>query len=567
LRASFPLYSLALACAATAPAHAQQAREPQLVVTGTLGAPDGLSLASENDDLSALLFRDSGNNTIWLRTTDGRGLGWNAPLRLDDDATGAPKSTAGHSLVVDGMRLYAAWLDERNGANDDLYFTASLDGGASWSAANIRLDNSASAGARDVKNFRIASSGNDVVALLSVENTIEELYLTWSNDGGVTWEDAVDVTSHNGVGDIDDIALAASADRAYIAWRDDFTNGIDDSVWFSAFDLKNGNFVAQDIAISPNMVAALGDADNGIEISVDDTHIAVLFHADNLGSTAEQVRVNLSSDLGNTWIGDRQVGQYDNAVAGHDADNGTVLVEDGRVAVAWHDDRTATLQIYATIAEVATGVFSPDHLCSDGTTGVGPPHLAGEFSGETLAVAWNQFGGRVAKACSYRNDVWGQRFLLSNNAGDVRNVRLAWNDLYDNFLVAYVSNDLLDDEVYAGGFRNQQVAGSLTAGAPATLTVSGFEANVDFRVAASAATGNVRIPDGRNIGLAFDNFLDRTRKIGVLRSTTNALGSGSTSPIVVPAGLAGSQLYLLAVSFKNSGEIADLSDVLPVLVN
>ena len=61
------------------------------------------------------------------------------------------------------MRLYAAWLDERNGANDDIYFTASLDGGATWSPANIRLDDSASAGARDVKDFRIASSGNDVV--------------------------------------------------------------------------------------------------------------------------------------------------------------------------------------------------------------------------------------------------------------------------------------------------------------------------------------------------------------------------------------------------------------------
>lgn len=537
------------------------------MVTGTTGAPDGLAIASENDDLSALLFRDDGNNTIWLRTSDGRGLGWNAPVRLDDDASSAPKSTASHSLVVDGMRIYAAWLDERNGANDDLYFTASLDGGASWSAANIRLDDSASAGARDVKDFRIASSGNDLAVLLSVENTIEELYLTWSNDGGATWEDAVEVTSHNGTGDIDDIALATSADRAYIAWRDDFTNSIDDSVWFAAFDLKNGNFIAQDIAISPNMTNAGGDADNGIEIAVDDSHIAVLFHADNLGSSAEQVRVNLSSDLGTAWLGDQQVGQYDNAVAGHDADNGTVLVEDGRVAVAWHDDRTATTQIYATIAEVATGIFAPDHLCSDGTTGVGPPHLAGEFSGETLAIAWNQHDGRVAKACSYRNDVWGQRFLLSNNVGDVRNVRIAWNDLYDNFLVAYVSNDVLDDEVFVGGFRNQQVAGSLTAGAPATLTVSGFEANVDFRVAASSATGNARVPDGRKIGVAFDNFLDTTRKIGVLRSTTNALGNGSTSPIVIPAGLAGSQLYLLAVSYKNSGAIADISDVLPVLVN
>jgi hypothetical protein len=561
------LLPLLAAAAAAAPTHAQQAREPQLVVTGTTGAPSGIALASENDDLSAFLFRDSGDNTIWLRSSDGRGLNWDAAQRLDDDASFAPKNTASHSLVVDGMRLYAAWLDERNGAFDDLYFTASLDGGATWSANNIRLDDGFGKSERDVHEFRIASSGNDVVALISVEDPTEKLYLTWSNDGGASWEDAIEVTSHNSTSDIDDIALAASADRAYIAWRDNFTNGVDDTVWFSSFDLKNGNFVLQDIDLSPNMAIAGGDADDGIEIAVDNSHVAVIFHADNLGSVSEQVRINLSSDLGTNWSGDQMVGQYDNAIAGHDTDDGTVLVEDARLAVSWRDNRSGVDQVYVTTADFAGMTFAPDHLCSDGTTGVGPPHMAGEFSGETLAIAWNQFDGRVAKACSFRNDVWGSSFLLSNNPGDVRNVRLAWNDLYDNFLATYVSNDVLDDEIFAGGFRNQQVAGSLTAGAAATLTVSGFEANVDFRVVAAAATGNVRIPDGRNIGLAFDSFLDKTRKIGLLRSTTDAFGKGSTAPIVVPSGLAGSQLYLLAVSFKNNGDIADLSDVLPVLVN
>ena len=564
MRALLPLLAAAVAAA---PSSAQQAREPRLVVTGTLGAPAGIALASENEDLSALLFRDSGDNTVWLRTSDGRGLGWNAPVRLDDDASNAPKSTASHSLDVDGMRIYVAWLDERNGANDDVYFTASLDAGATFSASNIRLDDGANPGARDVKDFRIASSGNDIAVLMSVENAIEELYLTWSNDGGASWEDAVAVTSHNGTGDIDDIALAASADRAYIAWRDNFTNSTDDSVWFSSFDLKTGLFIARDVAISPNMQAAGGDADNGVEISVDDTHIAVLFHADNLGSTAEQVRVNLSSDLGVSWMGDQQVGQYDNAVAGHDADDGAVLVEDGQVAVAWYDNRTAADQVYVTTADVTIGAFAPDHLCSDGTTGVGPPQLAGEFGDETLAVAWNQFAGRVAKACSYRNSAWNPSFTVSNNPGDVRNVRMAWSDVYDNFLIAFVSNDVLDDEVHVGGFRNQQVTGSLTAGAPATLNVSGFEANVDFRVVASGSTGNLRIADGRNLGLAYDNVLDTTRRTSALLSTTDAAGAGSTAPLVVPPSFAGVQLYLLAASFKNNGDIADLSDFVPVLVN
>ncbi|MCH2101161.1 MAG: glycoside hydrolase [Planctomycetes bacterium] len=561
-----PLAFLLIAAAAT-PSLAQQAREPQLIVTGTLGAPDGISLASENEDLAALLFRDNGDNTLWLQTSDGRGLNWNAPVRLDDDSNNAPKSTGSRSLTVDGMRIYVAWLDERNGANDDVYFTASLDGGLTFNTNNIRLDDGASPGERDVKDFRIASSGNDIAVLMSVEYVSEELYLTWSNDGGASWEDAVPVTNHNGTADIDDIALAASADRAYIAWRDNFTNSMNDSVWFSSFDLKTESFIAQDIPISSNMQALGGDADNEVEIAVDDTHIAILFHADSLGSSAEQVRVNLSNDLGSSWIGDQKVGEYDNASAGHDADEGAVLVEDGYVAIAWYDDRTSADQIYAAVADVATGIFSSDHLCSDGIGGVGPPQISGEFGDETLAVTWNQLPGRSAKACSYRNGSWGQNFVISNNSGDVRNVRMAWSDIYDNFLVAYVSDDTLEDEIYVGGFRNQQVSGSLTAGSLATLTVSGFESGVDFRVVASSSLGNLLIPDGRNLGVAYDNILDTTRRTSALSGTTDTAGAGSTTPVLVPPRFSQNRLFLLAASFKNSGEIADLSDVVSVLVN
>ena len=111
------------------------------------------------------------------------------------------------------------------------------------------------------------------------------------------------------------------------------------------------------------------------------------------------------------------------------------------------------------------------------------------------------------------------------------------------------------------------MTGSLTAGAPATLTVSGFEANVDFRVVASGSTGNLRIADGRNLGIAYDNVLDASRRTGALLSTTDAAGAGSTAPVLVPPTFAGVQLYLVAASFRTNGDIADLTDVVPVLIN
>lgn len=556
----------ALAFAAT-PLAAQQARDPQILVTGTVGAPDGIALSSENFDVSAMLYTDTGDQTIWVRRSDGRGLSWDPAIRIDSDATGAPKASGRHSLVVDGGRIYAAWLDERNGSNDDLYFNFSNDGGATWQPSDQRIDDSFNPGLRDVKDFRIASSGDDVVALLSVEDHVERLYITWSNNGGQTWKDAIPASTHNGIGDIDDIALAASGDRAYFAWRDNFTNGVDDSVWFSCFDLKTGTFIHQDVAISPNLVAGAGDADDAVEISVDDSHVAVVFHADNLGSPAEQVRAAFSDDLGATWAPDEQIGSYDNTVAGHDVDDAVVLVEDGQAAVAWTDNRSGIDQVYVATLDLTTGIVTPDHQCSDTTISAGSPRLAGEFGSETLAVAWNQFDGRVAKACSLRNGLWTDAFLLSQNTADVSNVRLAWNDVYDNFVALWIAAETLTDEVYVGGFRGQQVqADQLAAGAPALLSVHGFTPSTSFQVVASGSPGSLRLLDGRNLGLTVDTFLRQTSQLPQLTGVTDVTGSGSTQPLPVPANLSGTPLWLAAASFTASGAIQDLSDATPVVV-
>ena len=540
---------------------AQQAREMQIVSAGIQGPPTGISIASENADTSALMFRDSGNETVWLRLSDGRGLQWSPPVRLDDDTTGAVKETHKHSLQVDGNKIYAAWLDQRNGPGSDLYFTSSLDGGLSWSPTNIRLDDGFASGNNIVRNYRLASSGNDLAALISTDDGNERLFITWSNDGGATWAPAESVTSHNGTADIDDIALVCSNDFAYIAWRDNFINGVDDSVWLGVFDVKRGQFVSQDISVSPNLNALGGDADDGVELSVDDNYLAVLFHADNLGSISEQLRVNLSLDLGVSWTGDFKVGQYDNAVLGHDVDNGVVLVEDSTVAVAWQDNRSGQNEVYSSYADFVSGIFIADHLCSNSTTGAGAPRIAGEFAGESFAVAWSQFSGRTFSSCFLRNGVWSNTFVVSANTGDVRNVRITWNDLYDNFLALWISNDSGVDEVFCGGYRPHQVSGTnLVAGTPGSISLSGFSPGEVFQVVASASRGNLVLPDSRNLGLTYDFLLKATRSLAPFGGVIGLDGTGSTVPLTIPSAFSGESIFFLAVTFDGNGDFSDLSD-------
>jgi hypothetical protein len=548
-------------------AFAQESRQPQSVAVSPTGSVAGIALSSENGDTSALMYRDTADNSIWARVSDGRGLQWSAPIQLDDDASGASKQSSKHSVHVDQDRIFAAWFDKRNGANDDIYFQSSADGGATWLPSDKRLDDGFAKGARDASDFRLSSSGNDVVALIATKDGDHDLYLTWSKDSGANWDSAVAATTHNGLADVDDIAIACSNDFAYIVWRDNFTNGVDDTVWLSVFDISNEVFTAQDINVSPNLVAAGGDADDAVAVAVDENFLAILYHADNLGGTAEQVRVNLSADLGLSWSGDQQVGLYDNTVANHDADNGTLIVEDGFVAVAWQDNRSGQDEVYVTYADMLLGAFVPDVLCSSSATGSGPPQLSGEFDGEPLAVAWTETPGRVLKARYMRNWSWSQSFVISANAGDVSNARMSWNDLYDNFSLMWLADDTLTQQAVVGGFRAHQVsADPITAGGVATFDLIGFGPGRTFQVAASGSLASLPLPDGRDLGLAYDTILQTTKSLSPLGGVINGSGKATTAPVTVPPNMAGSTIYLIAVTFKNSGEFEDLSDAVAVLV-
>ena len=540
---------------------AQNTREVQMVSPNLNLNPAGISISSENGDLSALLYKDTGDESVWLRTSDGRGINWGLPLRIDDDTTGSSKKTSKYSLKVDDNRIYIAWEDRRNGTKDDLYFTSSEDSGLTWLPANIRLDDGFGPGNNDLKDFRIGSGGKDVIAICSTDDGLESLFLTYSNDAGATWSPAIEVTTHNGFCDVDNIDMACEDDIAYIVWRDNFNNGVDDSVWMSIFNFKNGSFVAQDINVSPIASGLGGDADDGVCVAVDDNYLCVLFHADNLGGSSEQIRVNMSSDLGLTFTGDFQVGEYDNASLNHDVDNGCLVIEDGKVAVAWRDDRAGHDEIYCAVADFATGIFTSDHICSNSVLGVSAPHIAGEFGGEPLAISWSQGSVGAYYSCYLVNDVWSSPFVVSNNLGEVDDLRLTWNDTYNNFLALYLCDSGGRPEVWAGGYRAQQIdPGDPIAGNHAVFSISGFKALDSFQVVVAENQGTLLISDGRNLGIAFDNYTRITKNLSAFGGVLDSDGNASTTSLVIPPALSGKSLYMLAVSINN-GSVRNFSDV------
>jgi len=109
----------------------QEPRTPQQIDLGILAYDP--AVVSEGE-LSAILWKDGVSSELYASTSDGRGVSWSGPVRVDDAPTGTARFISNHSLAVADGVLYAAWRDERNGA-DDAYFARSLDGGQSWSSA------------------------------------------------------------------------------------------------------------------------------------------------------------------------------------------------------------------------------------------------------------------------------------------------------------------------------------------------------------------------------------------------------------------------------------------------
>lgn len=76
---------------------------------------------------------------MFARSTDG-GVTWSLPIRINDDAGTSAYQWFGTMSVAPNGRIDVVWLDTRNSPGDisALYYSASKDGGVSWSP-NVRI--------------------------------------------------------------------------------------------------------------------------------------------------------------------------------------------------------------------------------------------------------------------------------------------------------------------------------------------------------------------------------------------------------------------------------------------
>ena len=566
-------------------------RSSSQVDTNSLGTGLGPAVASHGD-LIAVYYNDGGtggSNTVNVVTADGRGLSWSAPVQVDEDPGPVParKFTQFDGIAVLGQSIYVAWEDERNGAsNEDLFFNCSTDGGVTWVGEQL-IDKGTAAGVGAVRDWRMVvvpgAPAHRIYFLISTDPTTtanEELYLTASLNGGVTFGSAVPVSSLGpGVEDVDGIALVAEGLDVHVAWQGDRSGVSTDDILYQRSSDGGATWLVSDVQLDSSG-PAFGDAEGDMTISKRGDTIAVAWQEELTSPSNEEVRVNVSGDGGATWSGDVMVGGYDPLL--HDVDAAEVKVAFHAIVVAWDDNRTGSDEV-SVASSTDGGVTWSETQVS--TTGGGFPAFAGvpvDFDGtEADFLAWSSGAFPNTTNGAFTTDggvTWTGGVTLSDNVGfDVDFAEVGMNSLYRNGIYVWLSDDNGQNNVYVGGFRPQTLDASakFLAGTPVHFDLSFFDPGSEpfVGVLASTALGSFLLPaDGREIGLdGTDPIFNQSLGLipGPLSAVVAPDGTASTSPLLFPPTTAipsGTELHLVAVGFASLLDQGSVTDIVTMTV-
>ncbi|MFV1958665.1 MAG: hypothetical protein ACC662_04555 [Planctomycetota bacterium] len=256
-------------------------------------------------------------------------------------------------IACEGPRVWVVWQDDRDGA-EDIYLNRSEDGGTTWLGSARRLDTGDAAGVSASRRPQVAVEGDDVVVVWQdARGGEEDVRLNVSHDGGASWE-AADLrldTDGPGAAASTRPRLAMDGSRVAVVWED-VRDGAPD-IRFQVSSDAGRSWLENDERIDTDAAGAA--ASRRPTLVVDGSSVFVAWQDDRAG--LEDIRFNHSEDGGRTWeTADRRLDRDPpgtaRSIAPRIAGRGDALF------VTWSDDREGSFRVLVSSSTDGGATFS-----------------------------------------------------------------------------------------------------------------------------------------------------------------------------------------------------------------
>jgi hypothetical protein len=319
--------------------------------------------------------RNAVSNDVWFnRSLDG-GATWAAADTMLNTHTGIPANRFGLRMCADGNVVYATWVDDRTGVLQ-VHFNRSLDGGATWLAADVPIFHSAAAQQQyqvvccDGLTFHVAWPDNR-------NGPNPAIFSNRSTDGGTTFLPADVPVSMAPAAFVApaDLRLCCAGGRVYAAWSDARTGDV--NAYFTRS--VDGGATWQPIETRVDSDAGVANL-FGVALACSGTNVYVAW-ADGRNPGGQDVYFNRSVDGGVTFATDQRVNS--SAPGTFSCIAVSVCAEGSRAHVAWVENRNGGFLEPFTRRTIDAGTTfaGPDVRLNTGvlpgTVGIGIPGALG----------------------------------------------------------------------------------------------------------------------------------------------------------------------------------------------
>lgn len=576
---------------ASSPVLAQTPRSP-VEIDGDVQATTAFAGLATSGDLTAAQFTAGTSavgqpSEIYVTFSDGRGLDWSTPRRVDGGTSLQNRfvpSEPGEAIAVEGDSIYVVWADQRasmGSSQSDVYFARSMDRGLTFEP-ELRLDFGAPQGVQRTSWISLEVVGSDVYVLVATDLTggsDNGLYLLRSNDGGASFGQPQTLSSMSGSStSVLYAGLECLGSTVVAVWLDDRTapNSFASDVFFRVSNDGGTSFGPE---TRPNGSAVGTSRFGKVQGAIVGSTIFITWWEETLGLQGYDLRGVLSVDDGQTFGPDFRVGNA--APASSSALRSDVAIVGGALLTTQRDggsppygvivSRSTDLGLTWIDTEVMPEGPEPQFAWTDRDpteSSIGVVASVTQFSPlewQTSLVASRDGGAS-----------WSSPTLISAAASADLSLNPVLNSRYDNFIVgrgeSFSTGPATVTNVIACGLRPQTAQlSSRVSGSIASFDLRGWEPGTTRFVWVFGSNSMSGLPvsalGGRLLGLALDGLFNVTLlSPATFLTPLDASGSGATGSFLLNLP-PGSTFFQAAVSFDVGPITAvEISDAVEVTV-